>query len=52
MYITDYQVLSEGVTATTYEDGTVVYVNFTSFEYSDGSLVIPAKDYMVERSGD
>ncbi len=52
LYITDYQVLSEGVTATTYEDGTVVYVNFTSFEYSDGSLVIPAKDYMVERSGD
>lgn len=52
LFITDYKVLSEGVTATTYEDGTVVYVNFTLHDYSDGSLTISAKDYVVERSGD
>lgn len=48
--IVGHQVLAKGVTATTYEDGTVVYVNYTDSVYTDGTLSVPAKDYMVERS--
>ncbi|MGN1084748.1 MAG: DUF5696 domain-containing protein, partial [Lachnospiraceae bacterium] len=50
-YITDHDVLAEGVTATTYENGTVVYVNYNTKAYTDGTLTVPAKDYLVERSG-
>ena len=49
-YIVGHEVLAKGVTATTYEDGTVVYVNYTDSAYTDGTLSVPAKDYMVERS--
>ncbi len=50
-YITEHRILADGVTATVYEDNTVVYVNKTTSEYTDGSVTIPAKDYLVERSG-
>ena len=50
-YITEHRILADGVTATVYEDNTVVYVNKTTAEYTDGSVKIPAKDYLVERSG-
>ena len=51
LYIVDHQVLSEGVTATVYEDNTIVYVNQTLTDYEDGSVFVPARDYVVERSG-
>lgn len=50
-YITEHRILAEGVTATVYEDNTVVYVNTTTSEYADESVTIPARDYLVERSG-
>ena len=49
-FITDHQILADGVTATVYEDNTVVYVNTTVFEYTDENVTIPARDYLVERS--
>ena len=49
-YITEHRILANGVTATVYEDNTVVYVNTTTSEYTDGEVTIPARDYKVERS--
>ncbi|MBQ8799101.1 MAG: hypothetical protein IJZ55_06010 [Lachnospiraceae bacterium] len=49
-YITEHRILADGVTATVYEDSTVVYVNTTEFEYSDETVTIPAREYLVERS--
>ena len=49
-YITEHRVLANGVTATVYEDNTVVYVNTTTAEYTDGEVTIQARDYKVERS--
>lgn len=51
LFITDHKILADGVTATTYEDNTVVYVNASEYAYSDETVTIPAKDYLVERSG-
>lgn len=50
-FITDHKVLADGVSATTYENGTVVYVNYNETPYSDGKISIPARDYLVERRG-
>ncbi|MBP3618629.1 MAG: hypothetical protein J6J38_11385 [Lachnospiraceae bacterium] len=50
-YITEHRILAEGVTATVYEDNTVVYVNTTTSAYTDGTVTVPARDYLVERSG-
>ena len=41
--------ISAEVTRTTYEDGTQVYVNYGRDEFREGSLKIPARDYLVER---
>ncbi len=49
-YITEHRILANGVTATVYEDNTVVYVNTTTSPYTDGEVTIPARDYKVERS--
>ena len=49
-FITEHRILADGVTATIYEDNTVVYVNTTEFEYADETVTIPARDYKVERS--
>ena len=49
-YITEHRILANGVTATVYEDNTVVYVNTTTSEYTDEAVTIPARDYLVERS--
>ena len=49
-YITEHRILANGVTATVYEDNTVVYVNTTASEYKDEAVTIPARDYKVERS--
>ncbi len=48
--IAEHRILANGVTATVYEDNTVVYVNTTTSEYSDDTVTIPARDYLVERS--
>lgn len=50
-YITGHTILADGVTATTYENGTVVYVNYNDEAYTDGTVTVPAKDYLVERRG-
>lgn len=49
--IVNHQVIEKGVTATIYEDGTVVYVNKNNVPYSSDFVTINAKDYKVERSG-
>lgn len=49
-FITEHRILADGVTATVYEDNTVVYVNTTVFEYTDENVTIPAREYLVERS--
>lgn len=46
--ITDHAVLSESLTRTTYSDGTTVYVNYGREDAHAGSLVIPARDWLVE----
>lgn len=50
-YITGHSILEAGVTATTYEGGTVVYVNYNNEAYTNGTLTVPARDYLVERRG-
>ena len=47
--ITGHERLAEEVTVTSYENGTKVYVNYSSNDYSDGRVTIPARDYLVER---
>ena len=47
--ITNHEFISNDVHVTTYEGGTRVYVNYSGKEYRDGSIVIPARDYLVER---
>jgi len=49
-YITEHRILADGVTATVYEDNTVVYVNTSEFDYTDEAVTIPAREYLVERS--
>ncbi len=49
-FITEHRILADGVTATVYEDNTVVYVNTSEFEYTDETVTIPAREYLVERS--
>jgi hypothetical protein len=48
-YITSHERIGEGVYETGYEDGTRVYVNYNYEAYEDGGLLIPARDYYVER---
>ncbi len=48
-YITGHERLAEGVHVTGYEDGTRVYVNYNYEAYEHGGLIIPARDYYVER---
>ena len=52
-YISEYLVGNQFLAylVPSYEDDTVVYVNTTEYAYSDESVTIPAKDYLVERSG-
>ena len=48
-YITNHEYFKDGVFATTYEDGTKVYVNYTNYDYEQDGIKVPAKDYVVER---
>ena len=47
--ITGHEFITNDVHVTTYEDGTSVYVNYGRTDYKQGSLTIPARDYLVER---
>ncbi|MBR4344876.1 MAG: hypothetical protein IKP88_19590 [Lachnospiraceae bacterium] len=47
--MTNHEYISEGVSCTTYEDGTKVYVNFNFVPYNGGGVSIPARDYIVKR---
>ncbi|MCR4875597.1 MAG: hypothetical protein K5922_00325 [Clostridiales bacterium] len=49
--IVGHRKLSGQVTATTYEDGTVVYVNYGQ-ETSQGEVQVPARDYLIVRKGE
>ncbi len=50
--IVDHQQFSEDVFGTTYEDGTVVYVNYSDSEYTVDGVVVPARNYTVQRGND
>ena len=45
--ITRHEVLAHNVTLTGYEDGTQVYVNYGTADYTDGGQIIPARSYLV-----
>lgn len=45
---TDYVRLANGVAKSVYANGKIVYVNHTSSDYSDGSVVIPKAGYLVK----
>ena len=47
--MTGHVVLEEGLTCTTYKDGTKVYVNYNHVEKTVGGKKIPARDYLVVR---
>ncbi len=46
--MTGHEALNEYVTVTTYEDGTEVYVNYGTEEYT-GRARVPARDYLIVR---
>ena len=47
--IVNHDQLAEEVKVTEYADGTRVYVNFGNENHSAGGIIIPARDYLVER---
>ena len=47
--ITGHETPDEGIAVTTYEDGTRVYVNYTAYDYRNGTVTVPAREYLVER---
>lgn len=47
--ITGHEQLTGSVAVTTYADGTKVYVNYSSEDYTAGAITVPARDYLVER---
>lgn len=49
--IVGHERLSEHVAVTTYADGTKVYVNYGSTDYTAGSVKVPGRDYLVKRGG-
>ena len=49
LHITGHEVLEADLTATTYEDGTVVYVNYNLEDRTANGVNVPARSYVVER---
>ena len=47
--IVNHEQLTEKVSVTTYADGTKVYVNYSTIDYTEGTVRVPARDYLVER---
>ncbi|MBQ7247482.1 MAG: hypothetical protein IJS22_05275 [Lachnospiraceae bacterium] len=50
--ITDHEYLSDGVTQTTYEDGTRVIVNYTQEPFAQGGVRVDARDFAVVGRGE
>jgi hypothetical protein len=48
-YITGHDFVDKGVSITTYEDGTTVYVNYNYEDYTNGNVTVAARDYKVVR---
>lgn len=46
--IVGHERLGADVTVTRYENGTAVYVNYGTDEYTDGGVTVPARSYMVK----
>ena len=46
--IVGHRILDSDITATTYENGATVYVNYSSADYTYGGVTIPARSYIVE----
>jgi len=47
LQIVDHEVVSRQVTMTQYENGTRVYVNYSTADYTDGNVTVPARSYLV-----
>ena len=47
--IKNHEQISTDVHVTTYTDGTRVYVNYGSDDFAEGSITVPARDYLVVR---
>ena len=47
--MTGHEKADRDVRATTYEDGTRVWVNYGDSDFSREGIVVPARDYLVER---
>ena len=47
--LTDHEYVEAGVTMTTYEDGTRVYVNYTYEDVTANGMTVAARDYVVVR---
>ena len=47
--IVSHQELVDNVTVTGYEDGTLVYVNYTDEDFTVDGVTVPARNYIVER---
>jgi len=46
--MTGHEILADGITATVYENGTTVYVNYTDKDYEAGGVIVPARSYHAE----
>ncbi|MBQ9120547.1 MAG: hypothetical protein IJY09_10940 [Lachnospiraceae bacterium] len=51
-YITGHRVLADGVTETTYEDGTKVYVNYNYSAADAEGISLEARSYQVKKGGE
>ena len=51
-FITGHRYLADGVTETTYEDGTKVYVNYNYTDYSADGVSVLARNYAVKKGGE
>lgn len=49
--IVAHRYLTNNVTCTTYEDGTMVYVNYSAQAWSDGQITVPANDWITVKGG-
>lgn len=50
--MTGYRNITPLLSETVYSDGTIVYVNYGTEDYDDGTLSVPAKDYFVKKGAD
>lgn len=45
--ITDHEIINKNVKKTVFDNGITVYVNYGETEYSDGTVKVPARDYIT-----